>query len=325
MTTGFMSPADRAQAQIDRMMGVNQDGVNTPPAEATPAATPPAEASATPAEPVAPVQTPQEPVAAQADDPNGETYKARWETLKGMYRAATDEKASLQAEVNMLRSQIAGIQNGIQTQQTPAASGNVNELLAQLTDAIGEDVAEPIRQFVQASIANQVSPVAQQVQNVEAETTKTKQQNFELALTGVAPGWREAMGHPDWVIWLNSHREPLSGLTYAECFDRANESWNLNGLATIFKAFAASIAPPPVTPQPEPDRVDPRLALVSPGRTGSASIENEIPQERFFKQSEVNAFYKDAALGKYRGREAEYAAMDTEITKANIAGRIIAG
>jgi len=308
----FMSPADRAQAKIDELSGV--------PAEAAPGqpegTEPPIEASPEPSVVAPEVVPPPAPVEISEG-----TFKARWETLQGMYRTLNEEKTYLVGRVNALETQIASSSSMAAPEPGAPAAKGVNELLDLISDGLGADLAGQIQQLIQQSTSSQMAPVAQRLETVATDNLKTRQDTFESSLTARVPGWRNMHGSPAFEQWLHSKREQFSGLSYFDCFTRANNDWDLEGLVGIFNSYAPP-APPVVPPPPV---VDPRLGLVAPGRGGGSGVVELAPTERFFKQSEVNAFYKDVTLGKYRGRPAEEAQMDALINQANMAGRILPG
>ena len=304
----FKSPADRAQEKIDEMYAAGAPAGAEPPVEAilTPVIAP---------EPLA-VQIPA-PVVAPADQ-NDSTFKARWETLQGMHRTLKEENSFLQHRVNTLETQVSELSNA--APQAPAPAGNMSEILASLSEEVGADLAGKIQQLIHETNAAQIAPVTQQLATVASDSLRTRQQNFSASLGAQVPNWSTVMNSPAFGMWLDSNAEQFSGLSFRACFDRANDNWDLPGLVGIFQKFSGPAAPVPVIPP-----VDPRLALVSPGKGGGGGATDLTPTEKYFKESEVNAFYKDVTLGRYRGRAAEQTQMDALIQQANQAGRIIPG
>jgi hypothetical protein len=333
---GFQNPIERAQAQIDAMTGVN-----TPPVE-VPAGTPPNDPGASNLPADASIQQNVPPQI--NEDPNGETYKARWETLQGMFRSAQEREQQnlqrigmLESQLTQLTQQLAVKQEPVQTPAAPAAK--VQEVMSKLSDEVGADLAGQMRELVQVLLEGQmttvqetVKTVQKSVEDVAAENLRSRQEGFEKALTAQVANWRNIMADPNFAGWLQTNSEPFSGMSYLDCFNKANDGWNLNGLVTIFKQYGQAnglvetpqttdVNTAPATPTPS----DPRESLVSPGRSGGGAPPDPNSQGKVWKISEVNQFYKDVALGKYRGREKDSAAIDADITRANAEGRIIAG
>lgn len=316
MNKGFKNPIERAQAEIDAMTGQQNTPAETPEMVSEPAAT------------VEPVITPHAPT--HMEDPNGETFKARWETLQGMYRTSQDQVQVLSGKVASLESHIASLVRQTEENRTQTPSGDVGDLVNRLCDEIGGDTAQLIRQLIRAEFDSGIKPVAEQVNTVVADNTKTRQGRFEEALTTKVSDWRNHINTANFGQWLQSNYEPVTGLSYLDCFERANNSWNLDGLANIFIRYkeAHGLAGQPQTAPVQtqsPAATDPRASLVTPGRSGGSTPAGNSQQDRIFRISEVNQFYKDVAIGKYRGREQEAAVMEAAIYQANQAGRVVAG
>jgi hypothetical protein len=325
---GFKNPIERAQEQLSAMTGVNVDGATVnQPGDVTPPEvnTPPVDD-----------QIPPQPETPPKEDPNGETFKARWETLQGMYKSAREENAVLQGRIGTLEAQVAGLTQQL-AEATAAPSGasatppngDLQDLISQISDEVGVDLTEKIHKLVRSELDSRIAPVKETMDSVASENLKTRQERFEEALTAQVDDWRSIYVDPQFVNWLQTRHEELSGISYMDIFSKANNEWNLNGLANIFKQYkkATGMGEPP-TPNvntPTAPSVDPREPLVTPGRSHGGSASSTAPQGKVYKMSEVNQFFKDVALGKYRGRDAEVAAMDAEITRANLEGRIVAG
>lgn len=230
----------------------------------------------------------QQPPAAQPpqEDYNSETYKARWETSQGIIRSQSEQ---LKQVMDQNRQLLDKLETFIAERQTPAAAPQTQADYDRdsLVNEFGSEMVDAMEKAAEAKWANRVArleerlsglePLSEQVSQVASKQTQNESESFKMRLSGVVPGWEQIMKSPQFVNWATGNRETFSGKTYAELFDAANNSWNLNGIVAVFNAFTGGTpqtqqAPPP-TPSP-----DPRMAHVAPGRTGGGSTPDSSQQ-----------------------------------------------
>lgn len=344
-----MSPVERAQAKIDRMMGDGKpegEGNDKPsqeqaatnePQEQAPQEQQEQQANRQQEEPRR-QEAPREPAVRQNEpsrDQNDQSWEQKYKSLHGMF-------AGMRAKIDGLEEQNALLMQRLESkpqQQAPASNDNVlsgeasnAELAAhikQLSDDYGEDFVNIMRTVMRAEfngmIDQRLKPVTEKVQRSQEDSQRARQENFANQLTARVPDWRELWNNPEFQVWLDTNREDFSGRSYQELFRGANKDWNLDGMVRFFETFKRATGRVAATQQgvgQTHQSSDPREDLVAPGKSSGSNNNPQQGQKKIWTMLEVNQFYKDVQTGKYRGREADYQKIDAEIFQANREGRI---
>lgn len=328
MSQGAMSPIERAEAELKKLQGTSAEEPAAEPAPAdqqatVPAGEPAAEPAAAPGEPAVEDQQNQE-------DPNGESYKQRWETLQGMYRHSQEQVGQLKQQVTDLTQRLGqppASDPGLSLPQA-ATQQELAAHLQSLTDEYGEDFTNVLSGVIRAEaakiVADQMTPLKERIDATAKDSEEVRRANFERDLTKAVPDWREVYGLPEFENYLGSQVEAFSGQSYLALFQQANDAWDLNRIAQFFNAFKQATGR--VTPSSDPSpAADPRESLVAPGQSSSSASSQAPepgPEAKIWSMAEVRQFYRDMQRGKYRGREAEAQQIDAAIVQANAEGRV---
>ena len=320
MKNGFMDPVARAQAELDAMMGKrggavtsddsgteNPGQVETAPAPETPDGE----------------KQPATDTATATVDPKTETpeyWKSRFEVLQGKYNA---EVPRLIEQVNALTAQLQDMVQAGKKEDDPSARkpATAEEALANLYDTWGSELTDAIDGLIRARMQN----VEEKVSKVETVTAQTAAEKFYSHLDQSAEGWRELNTDPGFLAFLQTP-EQFTGMPYNALLTMAFERGDAARVAAIFNYYKSTINPAPTRGKqpngqqqmPTPDH------LTAPAKRGGGDpgpAQNNGP--KVFTMAEVNAFYKDLELGRYRGKEAEAAAIEHDILVANQQGRIV--
>ena len=122
----------------------------------------------------------------------------------------------------------------------------------------------------------------------------------------VGPEWRQLNNDPQWIGWLvGTHL--YSNLSRQHHLDAAVASGNVHLVAQFFKDFIAQRNA--TQPRPAP----------SPPQWGYAASPRDRP---VYSRADINAASRAYMKGAYRGREAEYEALQADIIRAAREGRI---
>lgn len=260
------------------------------------------------------------------EDENSVTYKQRWEALKGAFAGKNKEVAHLQNTVQELTGRLKELEE----RQAPIepSKEQLSEHLKWMATEYGDEYADMLtklsedisRSVVKRELAEQNKVYDKKIEEATQSSLEMKRQQFALGLDQNAPGWKKLLDAEEFNNWLDYTVEPMTGRAYRDLFDEANNSWQLERLSNFFNTFTAAAG------KPEPKGAKPpKESLITPGSSGGANPANPPPQGKYWTMSEVNQFYKEVQIGRYRDRPKEADRIEAEIDKANLEGRIIPG
>ena len=133
-----------------------------------------------------------------------------------------------------------------------------------------------------------------------------QRRKFEAALDSAVPNWREVLTTPGWHGWMVGNHL-YSEFSRQHHFDAAVASGNVYRAAQFFKDFIAqrnATQPRPAPPPPQ---------------WGSRASPRDKP---VYSRADITAAHRAYMKGAYRGREAEYEALQADIVRAGREGRI---
>ena len=244
-----------------------------------------------------------------------DTYKQRFQTLKGMQAA---ELKQLRAELNQLKQENQRYSQNVTTQQvTNEISEKKTAIRNQLAD-YPQELVEGIINYLkleQDERDAQVSaPIRQEVANIVETQQKMAQDNFVKTLDAQSSTWQPIwdvaaaakyggdMSSADPAI-IDFLRQPdPSGLyTNYDLIHMYNEQWNADKLASVCNMFAAPVA---TTPPQQKKNVAAQNAIVAPTRTRSqpAPVTDSGIQ---WSSSSFEQFTRDDAAGKFSPSESQ--------------------
>lgn len=315
----------RIQAQLDQadalLTAANQ-------AQAAPVSAAPIEPAPVPVEPVVepPVAQAPAPTPAPAGDPE-EKWEARYKTLQGMHnRNMEDMKARLRA-IEQQNEQLAAQLTAQKTEPVPSASPD-----PKYADVFGQDLVEMVERVAESRFGAAAKQMDERLAAIEQKLTgttkavaQTAEDVFLARLKEAVPDYVEINGNQDFLDWL-AESDEVYGVPRQSALTNAAEALDVDRVAKVFKAFKALSTPATIAPAAAP---------VAPVRTVASELERQIApstvasapvptsQPITFRVGDVQAFYNDVRLGKYRGREQEAAAIEARINTALAEGRIL--
>ena len=313
-----MALPKQIQAQIDAADALlNQPPVATPSPVPAPAPAPVVEAP----EPAPAVEPLEAPVPATPAPPQPEPWEQRYRTLQGLHNAqmreAQAEKERLAREVEELRQR---------SEQPPAQPQSAVD--PKDADVFGEDLMAAVERLIVAKIAPIVQRVDERIKAVESNVTNTSVAVAQTAedvfwdqLFKRVPDFEAVNTSQEFIAWLQEV-DPLAGTQRQKLLDTAGKSMSVDRVCAIVNAFKATITPPATAPAaaPAPTPASQLAKQVSPRSSGGAAPVPAGPQ--MFSVKTVEAFYRDVAAGKYRGREAEQAQLEQMYNAALAEGRL---
>lgn len=297
------------------LAGNNQPQPTQTEAPATPE---PAVQSEPTAQPAAPAPAPQ----ANQD----ETWERRYKTLQGLFNA---EVPKLQTQVKDLSAKyqeaIERLENVAKQQETQARPDQQATANPKDIEDFGSDLVEMVQrqtQHVLGSVAQKLDGVVanfekrlalveQALKGTSQTVAMTAEEMFFSKLAQVVPDWEQINSNDAWLAWLGEV-DPVYGQPRQVALDAAQKSMDVNRVAAVFNAFKGTL---PKTPKTNPleKQVSPKAAASAP----------PVPTDKpTFTEQQIAAFYKDVALGKYRGRDADVARTEQMINDAIADGRV---
>lgn len=267
-----------------------------------------------------------EPKPKPAEEENSVTYKQRWEALKGAFAGKNREVAQLQNTVQELTGRLKELEE----RQAPVepSKEQLSEHLKWMATEYGDEYADMLtklsedisRSVVKRELAEQTKVYDKKLEEATQGSLEMKRQQFALGLDRNAPGWQKTLDTEEFNNWLDYTVEPMTGRVYRDLFDEANNNWQLERLSNFFNTFTTAAGKPePVSAKPSKE------SLITPGSSGGTNPMNQPAPGKYWTMNEVNQFYKEVQIGKYRDKPKEAERIEAEIDKANLEGRIIPG
>jgi hypothetical protein len=281
--------------------------------------------------PATPVPTPEPEV----------DYKHQFESTQGRLTRAEEEK-------KQLAQQIQDMQRTIAVMHAPSASqvGQSDVRLARkITDAeikeYGPELIETMKRAaaeayepIVAQLQAELAQVKGQVGGVRNAVAQDHQTQLFQTLAREIPNWEQINSDPQFLQWL-SYPDELSGFPRKELLTAAFQQGQIGRVVAAFRGFLAYQAaygpgrgngqgPGNGAVTLESNASTQELDLVSLAAPGRAKTgQTEVPPEKpLVYRAEISEFYRDVSLGKYKGKDQEYAAIQAQIQDAIKEGRI---
>jgi hypothetical protein len=294
------------------------------PADPAPDNTPVDPPVAEPAPAPAPEPTPAPTPAPQASDED-----QKYRVLKGKYDAEVpalhQQNRQLQAQLAQLSAQMAALQER-STPAEPTPAPQAQGASPKDIDDFGGDMVgmvERVARGVVADVANSVTAEFARLRSEIAALTGraqlTASQQFDKDFNAAVPDWAEINAMPEWLEWLGQV-DRMYGLTRQAMLNDAHAALDADRVAAIFDAFKATL-PKPVETPPVVNTAKAELERqVAPSRA-SATANTTPPTQSVWTDAGIQQFYRDQALGKFKGREEEMNRIEADLNAAIAEGR----
>jgi hypothetical protein len=248
-------------------------------------------------------------------------FEHKYNVLKGKYNS---EVPKLQTQLNTYRDEVGRLQEEAKaTPQTPAedvSNLNTDEKLSHLTEQYGEDFLTDMRSIFQGEVG-QVRDEVNQIRNTNQETAQEK--GF-MTLDGLLPGWREQNEDPLFKDWLNES-DDLSGIRRQDLLQKSFNDGKLTQVVNLFKAFNGNSARPQTNLANEdltPTNMTEQPAQQRRQMPNTGVNTGDQTEQRIYTKAQVDKFYRDTEMGRFKGQEAAAEATERDIFLAQREGRI---
>lgn len=326
------------------------DAVNAPPV--APPSNPEAPAPVAPQPPVAaapevaPV-SPQDP--APQDAPTDDGKQVDWEHKFKSYAGRLEAQAKRHAEqIKQVTDRLEQLSRENQQLRSAVVAPAPVPTTPLITEAEEAEYGPEFVNVMRRVAAETAAPLQAEIErlrmglgSVQAETGNSFLQRMNDTISRTVPKWQELNTHPGFVAW-SQLPDIFSGAIRKDLMQEAWNSGDANRVVAFFQAYLAEEAAtnpqgggqqrpaprttvsssPMIPPAAQPQDASLDLAtLAAPGRAHSAG---SAPAEKpVYTAAEISKFYTDVAAGRWRGREAQRAAIDADIILAQHEGRII--
>lgn len=286
-----------------------------------------------PAQPVE-AQAPAEPVSAEpAPKPepptSEETWEHRYKTLDGKYKAEVPrlfgELRELKAELEAAQATIAELKRApAEAQPKPKKLVTDEDVetfgpdLVDLIDRKAREVADELVDGRTAELRAENEKLREQLTGVSERQQSNDRQVFYAELERLVPDYEALNVDPGFLNWL-AEVDQLSGVARQEYLNRAYVSFDATRTAALFNAYKQLTAPP-VAPTPQSDSTLERQ--VAPSGSKASTPPPAAASTKIWRSGEIEAFYKQVSLGKFKDNEADRVRIEAEIDQAVAEGRV---
>ena len=295
------------------------------PVEAQPAAPETDLVTASPPEEQTPAPTVQP--AAPPPAPTEENWEHKFRSLQGLFNKNVPE---LQGQVKTLTQRLEQALGALEEKraapQEPKAPApttvdpkdveNFGADLVDMVNRIAERRFGSVAQHVEAKISElqqMLGTVEQRLEGTSQTVAVTAEQGFFDNLTKQVPDWETINANPAFLAWL-ADSDPVYGVPRQRALDSAREQLDVARIVSVFRAFAPATTSAPPARNPVDRQVSPKA--------GASSAPQTAAPKAAFSQKQISDFYNDVARGKFRGREAEAAAIEQSVNLAIAEGRV---
>ncbi len=181
-------------------------------------------------------------------------------------------------------------------------------------------------------LQNKIEQLETRLASVGNVMEKSAEEKVWDALTEKIPDWEEVNNSEEFKSWLRN-LDPYSGQQKIVLLQDAFRRHDANRVVAFFQGYLeASGLPqtpqgngtsaPPLAGNGQASEKPSLMDYAAPGRARSAPQSELPPEKPVYSQAQIAKFYADMRTGKYKGREADAAAIESDIFRAQHEGRI---
>jgi hypothetical protein len=297
---------------------------DTPPVQPAPPAEPPVVAEPTPT--FDPNERPTGPIE------NG-SWEQKYLALQGRYKKDTAEMREQMSQLGdeLMRTQEVLQKPGNGSQPPSMPRGYLTEKDVQ---EYGPDVLDLAQRAALHAVTPNLSRLEDENAKLRRQLAEDRKRGLYQTLDAQIPDWRQIDNNPRWRQWL--HLPDLySGRIRQQLLNDAIQAADATRVSSFFRGFLAEEAatghlepspqPRPTPPVPPREPAIPLASLAAPGRARPASGGDFPPSSAdrpTYTRADITAAHKAYMRGAYKGREAEYEALQAEFIRAQQEGRL---
>lgn len=259
----------------------------------------------------------ENPVDSKPDD-----FETKYRTLQGKYNAEiprlNDQIRTLSRQIDFMSSN----QNN-QNNQNSNEDGDDNRLDPSSFDEYGDEFASMAKKLNR--LIDENATLREQVSNVSQSQGHSNRERYmdtvAKAVESMGVDFNKLNGDPDFLTWLQE-TIPYTGKARHESLRLAEQRLDVGSTLGIFKEYLGS-NPGLSTKKQAPRPKQKQTPNFQPSHTPSGSDVSPpmSRSEKIWTRQDVNQMYRDKTDGKYRGREAEFKALEADMFAAQTEGR----
>lgn len=287
------------------------------------------ETAAPAAESTEQVRTPEK-TATPAGDENSPTDAQRWRSLQGINNSLMQRIRGLEEIIASMQREPAQPEVRAPEVAKHVTSKDEEEYGADMVDFARRAAREELNTVMQTLAQMQrqmqhLSTLAPAVQQVAVKQQATAEERFFEQLGRSVPNWAVINDNPKFHAWLLTPDE-MTGITRQTYLADAQNSFDLHRVVSIFRAWERESGVAPAAAQESAQRTTQSQLekQVAPGRASAATAAPQAKQGKQWTREGIQQFFQDKIRGKYKGREADAAAMERDIFLAQREGRVSA-
>jgi hypothetical protein len=141
--------------------------------------------------------------------------------------------------------------------------------------------------------------------------------NVAAALKGKGRDFGQLNADPDFLTWLQD-AHPFTGKPRHAALQEAERAMDVERTMRIFEDYLGSAPQPKPQPKPKPQ------PNVQPNSTSVSDTNPPMPstQGKIWTRGEISKLFKDKANGFFKGREADFQALQADVFAAQTQGRV---
>lgn len=314
--------------------GGAENGPGSPPeGQPLPEAGPPPEASPGPPQAI--------PGASQPGSaPQEDSWEQRARSALGRLETQLNENRQLHGRVDQLEGMIATMQaTGQQPKPETQPPQPVTLVSQEERDQYGDEMLSVIGKRAEEAFSPKIQALEQTITELRTRLDGVGQVMTRSAVKSVydtlaehVPNWQQINKSPQFAAWSNQ-LEPYSGVQRSKLIRQAFDRHEGDRVVRFFEGFlseAAALDPASVQPgsgtAPSPNGQAgngkiPLEAFAAPGR--ARSVPPELPPEKpTYARPAISRHYDEKRRGLWRGREADWEAIERDMILAGQENRI---
>lgn len=270
-------------------------------------------------------------------------WARRYNSMRGRFEAQVRSNGAMEQQMRELGQELLRTQQMLATVQSspvpadnrPARGpdhGNV------ITDADREGYGDELIDLARRAARDAMGPEMDALRADNATLTNriksTAKRELFQEMDRALPTWRQINKDQRFLGWL---RLPniYTGQVRGNMLKAAVDGGNAPQALQLFRDFlleaqaTGMIAPAAPTEQQAPQQAAPHVpaidlnALAAPGRAKPSSGDSQVPAAKpNYSRADIAKFYEDSRKGLYAGRDAEYRAIEADLSAAQREGRI---
>ena len=273
------------------------------------------------------------------DNVSEETIVQKYKTLQGMYNAEVPRLHQQNREMTGRVQQMEQLLASLSAQQANASTTQQQAITEKIiTDKDVEEYGESLDVMRKVS-REELVPVAQrlaqiehmlrqmqtsvvpQVQAVAQRQQVSAEQQFWAELSANVPNYRQLNENDTFQSWL-LQADPLTGITRQTYLDDAQRSLDAGRVANFFRTWLESTGQATVAQSTGRTGVSELEKQVTPGRSRNTGAPATTNQGKMYSPQDIQKFFNDVRIGKYKSREQERDRIERDIFAAQRENRI---